>query len=651
MYKRMSCDFETHSLNNLIKCGTHRYADDTSTGIYLLGYKFDDNDTCIWINDGSPFPNDVADYVRQGGAVYAFNAAFERQIWNSVLTAEHGVPPLTIEQCFCTMTQGLANGLPGGLANQARALGVDLTKDKVGKELIRKYSILNVPWEKIPEEDQILFADYCIKDVDIERAVSSQLRVLSDIEWEDYHNVERMNDEGISVDLDFAEAAVALADQVRGEVTALVIALTHGEVTKITQRKSRDAWMDTRLTGAQKRVITNDKGALSFGEPARRELLECDDLADDVVEYLRLIDMAGGSTIGKYEAMIRAEVEGKIYGAFKFNSAHTGRASSTLVQLQNMKRPKYSDAEAEVLMQAVIDAEPIENAAETLGLLVRHAIYADEGMTTMDFSSVEYIVLMWLAGDTSAMDAYRRGEDAYILLAMKMFGIAYDDVTKDQRFNAKIVVLAAGFGGGANAVMSMSKQFGVAIDPHHAKALVDGYRSANPLVVTLWGTIKDAVRNAVRNPGEEYSIFRGLVTYESDRNSLWCRLPSGRLLRYMNPRYEFIDPPWDGEPIPAVTFQNNSRLPKSDQKEWPRTALSHINGSENLTQAISNDLLRDCLAICYDEGLSPFMMVHDEITVLGEHVELMQSIMTSVPEWCADMPLRCDGRFSWIYGK
>jgi DNA polymerase len=647
----LSIDFETRSLNNLIKCGVYRYADDTSTGIYMLAYKFDDNATRIWLNNGDPFPDTIIDYVRKGGAVYAFNAAFERQIWNTILTDEHKqVPRLKLEQTFCTMVQGLVNGLPGSLENQSRALGVNLSKDTIGKDLIRKYSILNVPWEKIPAEDQKLFADYCIKDVEVERAVSSQLRELSPIEWEDYHNVEKMNDEGITVDLDFAEAAVLLADQVRSEVAKKVTALTNGAVVKITQRKTRDLWMDTRLTTGQKELIRNDKGALSFGEPARRELLLCDDLDDSVRSYLALVDMAGGSTIGKYEAMIRGEVEGRIHGAFLFNAAHTGRASSRLVQLQNMKRPIYSDDEAELLMTQVIDGIPIDDAANTLGYLVRHAIYSDTGMTVMDYSSVEYIVLMWLAGDSLAMDEYARGEDAYIKLAMKMFNIAYDDVTKDQRFNAKVVVLAAGFGGGAGAVMSMAKQFGVSIDPYRAKALVEGYREANPLVVALWSDINTAVRDAVRNIGTETSICDGRVRYESDGSSLWCTLPSVRMLRYLHPKYEFMEMPW-GDSVACVGFQNNSRLPKASESDWPRSALSHINGSENLAQAIANDLLRDALAFCYEDGLVPFMMVHDEIAVYGSHVELMKSIMTSVPEWAEGMPLRCDGRFSYIYGK
>ena len=81
--RTISIDFETHSECNLITDGTLRYAQDPSSGVYTMSYKFSDEDQKrTWVPGyDMVFPHRVADHIAAGGIIEAWNAAFERLIF------------------------------------------------------------------------------------------------------------------------------------------------------------------------------------------------------------------------------------------------------------------------------------------------------------------------------------------------------------------------------------------------------------------------------------------------------------------------------------------------------------------------------------------------------------------------------------------
>lgn len=653
MYKKLHIDFETRSKIDIKKCGLYKYIYDLSTDIYCLGYAFDDEKPNVWL-PGETFPQEIIQHIINKGAVYAFNAEFELLTWNEILVTLYSrfndcIPELDLDNVYCTAAQGRVNSLPGSLEHQARALGANIGKNTDGKRLISQYSAKNIPWDDIPDEDKNKFIQYCMDDVNVERLVGKALRDLSDDEWCDYRNVVRMNMRGIKVDIDFCKAAIELAEDVKLDVIKKVSLLTNGLVTKPTDRKNRDAFLTPLLTEQQKKLITvNDK--LSFSKDKREALYEMEDIHPDVRRYLELMFDAGTSTISKYDAILRSHINGKVYGAFVFSSATTGRASSRLVQLQNMKRPIFTDEEAENLIDHVKRGEPISDPADTLTYLIRPTIFDDtNGMTVMDYSSIEYVVLSWIAGNKKALDDYANGVDAYVELATSIFNCKKDEVTKDQRQAAKITILAAGFGGGKGAVQSMAKAYNVDFTDSEAKNLIDKYRNSHKKEVKLWHDLKKAIHGAVRYPNVEYNVAR--CNIESDGNNLWIQLPSGRYLRYIDPKYEMVEPPWEGDLIPAVTYKNTKVVPSTIRIDWPRATLNHIVATENICQAIANDLLRDALRQCEKAGLKTFMMVHDELVVTGDHRKTLHDIMTTPPTWAEDLPLKAEGEFRYCYGK
>lgn len=134
-----SLDLETRSAVDLLSRGAYVYAADPSTDVLLASYRL--GDTMHRWRRGDPVPADLAAHVLAGGDIWAWNAAFERLLWWHVLTPRYGWPRPRLEQFRCTAAVARALSLPGSLDGIGPALGLEVTKDKAGKALIKKFSI------------------------------------------------------------------------------------------------------------------------------------------------------------------------------------------------------------------------------------------------------------------------------------------------------------------------------------------------------------------------------------------------------------------------------------------------------------------------------------------------------------------------------
>lgn len=605
----------------------------------------------MWL-PGKPFPSRIVDHIKQGGAIWAHNAQFERLIWWYVLAPDYGLPEPNYEQWRCTAAQARAHGLPGALGDCARALGIPQQKQADGRRLIQTYSVPG-HIEIIPQADLDLFVAYCQQDVVVERMLTNLLRELSDYEWDEYALNERICDRGVPIDVPFAAAALDYAEAVRADVDSNIVKLTDGKVSNARGRKDRDAWFLPLLTEDQLDLIHEYKDGvkkLRFDQRHRAALLEADDLDPKAARFVELVEEAGGVTISKYTAMVSREVDGRLHGALMFNGAgQTGRFSSTGLQLHNLKREGVPDPDA--LIQLVVDGFEIDDVTATLAKLVRPTIYRPEGLTWCDYSSIEGRVAPWLAnspeGDAK-LDLYRQGVDPYIYNAAATFGIPMEEVTKDQRQAGKIQELSLQFLGGAGALKHMARNYGMNIPDAQASMLRDKWRAANPWAMRFGQQLARAALNAVRAPGEWFAA--GRVEYAFDGGDwLWCKLPSGRFIAYLKPRLEYVMTPW-GEEVRTVTRVVGSRKPKTGE-EWPRGPLNPTLYIENITQAVAADLLRAALMRCDRAGLAIVLHVHDEIVAEGYCEDELRELMLDSPIWAEGLPVDGEAGSGQRYGK
>ena len=109
--------------------------------------------------------------------------------------------------------------------------------------------------------------------------------------------------------------------------------------------------------------------------------------------------------------------DGRIHGTFNQTITATGRISSTEPNLQNIP----------VRME--------------LGQEIRRAFIPMEGCVFLDadYSQIELRLLAHMSGDKNLIEAYRTEADIHRITAAKVFNVPYEDVTKEQRRNAKAV--------------------------------------------------------------------------------------------------------------------------------------------------------------------------------------------------------------------
>jgi DNA polymerase len=620
-----------------------------------MSYAFDAGEIKTWFAEDGTFPVEVIEYINSCGQISAHNAQFERYLFDFVIGNDFGFTPPKLEQWQCTSARAMAHGLPASLGDICNALDLPLQKQKEGARLIREYSAPGhrKQWKG---DDKKLMREYCEMDVATMRQFCSVLRELSPKEWEQYHVTEKMNDRGVPVQVEFAKAALAYSEEVKSEVDEKIRKLTSGEVKNARARKARDTWFLPLLTSEQLKLITKHKDGkegISLDKEHQGYLLSCDDLDGQARKFVELLQDAGGSSISKFKSMVNLNHEGRVYCPMVWNGAgQTGRYSSRGLQLQNFNNKVFDNPDE--LIADVLAGKPLDKPANTLGRLTRSAITSPEGLTYSDYSQIEARVLPWLCGaeDYEAeevLDVFRNGRDIYSENAVGMFNLpSIEAVTKDLRQSAKVAVLACGFGGGANALLSMAKAYGMKLDHDEAKHIVELWRTANPWAERLWYGLKLAAHQAVSNP---HTVQRfGRIKFSSDgKDFLWAMLPSGRCLAYMQPKFELVDYPWGDSGVELTCLWGGGK-PKAGQK-WLRRTLNHLILSENVTQGAAADVMRETLVRADRAGLKTLFSVHDEMIVEGECFDKLNAIMETPPAWADCLPIAADTQFAMRYGK
>jgi DNA polymerase len=638
-------DYESKSECDLLAKGSFNYARHASTKMLCAAYAFDDEEPQLWWAD-EPAPARLVEYFKSGGQIRAHNEEFDRLLTWYVVCPDYGLPEPALERWYCTAAQARANCAPGSLEDVGRFASASMRKDHRGKQLVRMCCL--PPFNEDPAVLKEL-GEYALQDVRAMRAISKAMRPLSAEELADYHVNERINDRGVLVDVPLAKAAMRYAHDELVEIEERVAELTDGEITSVRSPKMRE-WVLARVGDeAKKLMLVKDK--YSIDKTVRANLLAMenpDEIPPAVAEVIQCASDLWASSVAKFQrlASIADDEDHRVRGAFVFaGGSATGRASSYGAQIHNLPRKSAKDPLA--VRAAMVRGHEIVpkygvNITSILKEMLRPAIIAAPShvFINYDWSAIEARVLPWLSeGGEDTLNVFRRGEDMYIATARNMFSV--HDVAPDQRQQAKVAVLACGFGGGVGAFAAMARVYGLSMPESEAQRMVALWRRANPWAQPMWRRAEDAYRRAMRNPGSEFTANR--VTYMYDKTHLWYMLPSGRVLCYPYARFDE-----DGE----VSYAKAAWKPSAEAKEWPRAKLWYGVAVENITQAVAHDVLRHSLRVMDAEGIPAIAHIHDEVIVEcpacnADDVGLrMREIMTTPPSWANGLPLAVDGGVS-----
>ena len=605
-----------------------------------MSYAFDDGEVATWL-PGMPFP-DIS-----GHQIMAHNAAFERLVFWYVLCPTLGIPEPPLERFTCTAAQARANCLPGSLEDVGRAVSSKMKKDHRGSALIR---LLSVPRKDGTfNDDPALMAEffaYCEQDVRAMREISKAMRPLSDDELADYHANERINDRGVLVDTDLCRAAIGYAEAELIEIQEIVREVSKGEIASVRSPRMRQ-WVQDRVgPEAVKLMWTGEKYSIDKTVRANLLTLGPDEVPADVAEVIQCADDLWASSVAKFKRLADlADVEdNRVRGAFVFaGGSATGRAASYGAQVHNFTRKTARDPAA--VRQAMVRGHQIvpsygKRVTDVLKGMLRPALVPAPGkvFVVADWSSIEGRVNPWLsncpAGETK-LDVFRSGRDPYKVNAMALFGVAYDDVTGDQRQVGKVQELALGFLGGEGSFDTFGRVYGVQVE--NVPRAIRVWRSANPWAMKHGHDLEAAYTRAMRHKGHECRA--GRVCYLFDGQHLWYALPSGRVLCYPYAKL-------DGD---GVSYLKASWKPAADATEWPRARLWRGLAVENVTQAVANDILRHALRRLEDVVLH----IHDEIVVecVDDRAAEVERVMCEPPDWAVGLPLAAEVKIMTRYGK
>lgn len=647
--KKLSCDIETFSDVDLIRCGVYKYADSPDFEMLLFAYAADDGDVhIIDIAGGEELPEKIIQAIKSDTVVKtAYNAQFERVCLSRYLKLPEG-EYLNPQSWYCTAVQAAELALPLSLADVGSVLGLERQKMTEGKELIKYFCVpckptksngnrtRNRPCHDINKWET--FKKYCMRDVDVERQIADKLKMypIRDEEHRLYVLDQIINDRGVLVDSELAEQAVKLNSiqtTVAVEQAYMITGLENPN--SVTQLKQ---WLKE-----------NGVEIESLSKKAVKSL--ADETDGDVSEMLKLRLLMAKTSVKKYEAVIRSVCsDNRVHGMMRFCGANrTGRWSGNILQPQNLPQNHLPDL---TLARDIVkdgDFEMLDmmfgNVPNVLSELIRTILIPkpNHRFIVADFSAIEARVLAWIAGEQWRIDTFKNGGDIYCASASKMFKVPVEKhgVNGELRQKGKISELACGYGGSVGALKNMGA-VEMGVQENELQGLINDWRNANPHIVRFWYEVGNAAMKAIK---EKTTVPLGKLVFAYERGILFIRLPSGRRLSYIKPR------------IGTNRFGGDSitYMGINSAKKWDRLETFGGKLTENIVQGTARDLLANARINAANAGYDTVFHVHDEIICevpngYGSVDELCR-LMCIKTDWADGLPLNADGFECEYYKK
>ena len=684
--------------------GAVAYTEHPSAEVISLAYDLKDGlGTRLWLPGMEP-PADLFQHIQTGGLIEAWNCGFEFWVWKNVCFARMGWPELPFWQLRDAAAKSRAFALPGSLEKAGAAVGSEIQKDKEGDRLIRKFCVPRNPTKSNPATrisptedlaDAQKFFEYNMTDIRAEASISALCPDLSPEENEFHLCTQAANVRGTGLDLKTINAGIRILDQALEQYDDELHTLTDGAVEKASQVSRLSKWLEGHG------VFTRSLDADAI------ESILARDVPDVVARALRIRQLVGSAGVKKLYAMQRmASKAGRAHDMFIYHGARTGRDTGKDIQPQNLVKQgpelfwcsvcgksygthrddcPYCQATAPAKREpwgwAAVDqaAEEIQKASLphleniygdavlTLSGCIRGMFVPAAGHDFLcsDYSSIEAVVTAMLAGEQWRIETFQRKEDIYLISASRITGTPVEEYLShpngpkghpDRQKIGKVAELALGFGGWINAWLQFDKSG--SFSDEEIKRTIMAWRDASPGIVEMWGGqvrgkpwapernelygFEGMAIAAVSNPGHFYQY--GSVGYIQQGDVLYCRLPSGRYLTYHRPR---LSPSsrWEGQV--SLSFEGYNSNPQMGPTGWIRIDTFGGRLAENVVQATARDVLRDAVVRLERAGYPHVLRVHDEIICEVPEgygsIEEMERLMSIMPEWAADWPVRAEG--------
>jgi DNA polymerase-1 len=322
----------------------------------------------------------------------------------------------------------------------------------IGKKGIYQGSMRHVPLEKQKE--------YAVEDADITLQLKNHFtKELATQEVVDlFHKIElplvrvlaSMESAGIRIDVDYLNE---LAKQFKEETLVLEERIYEqaGERFNLASPKQLGPILFDKLKIVDKPKKTKT-GQYSTAEDVLSYLAKDHTIISDILEWRSIIKLSN-----TYIEALPQQVNpnsNRVHTIYNQAVAATGRLSSNHPNLQNI---------------------PIRTKR---GRSVRKAFVPcddDHVLLAADYSQIELRVIASLSGDTEMQEAFTKGEDIHASTAAKVFNVSLDEVTREQRGQAKTVNFGIIYGVSAFGLSNQTN-----LSRSESKALIDAYYETYP---------------------------------------------------------------------------------------------------------------------------------------------------------------------------
>lgn len=674
---KLSLDYETASKADLKKCGADVYSRHPSTRVLMLGYRFNREQTRLWLPHKGPMPRLLREGIESKDVIKtAFNAPFELSITENTLGLQ-----TPIDRWRCVQVMAFSLGLPGKLeplVRDALKLPKQFHKDPEGDRLLRKFAFPSSRATHLTDPDDFeKLGRYCVQDVNAEcKAYDVMLPYIENIDelFRRWVIDQRINRRGLPIDYEFIDAALDLAEESKAEYVQELKDRTGLQNPNST--KQLLPWLQER--GYPYASLAKNKVEIAVRESTS--------LTEEAKEVIQLRLESNKTSITKFARLRDASYGGRLRNTYQYRgAAATGRWAGRILG-QNIPRPwkGVEDHLAEarrMILQRDMDSikwffgKPLEVIVSS----IRSAIAPPPGkkFAVADLSSIELVVIAWLTNCTFWLDVIAQGKDAYKAFAERWLQIPYESVSKAQRTLSKPAALGCGYRMGAGRQVKDPKtgdlvktglwgyaaNMGVAMTKKQCKEAVKVYRELSVEIVEAWTHLEEAAMHCVKT-GEKVRSVGGIV-FDRKRPFLRMRLPSGRCIHYCRPLIEMVEIEYEKEdPVTGeievvkskklgVTYERVSQT----SGKWVRRGNHGGRYIEQAVQGIAADVLEGGLHEAEADGGIPVVgHYHDEIISEADindvtALKRLIACMVKRKDWASTMMVRAEGFEDSFYHK
>ena len=615
----ITLDFETYYSKDysLSKLTTEEYIRDKRFEVIGVAFKVNANPTEWVTGTHHDIQKRLKELDWQNSALLCHNTLFDGAILSWVFGIEAGLYMDTL--CMARAIHGVDAG--GSLA----ALVKRYNLGEKGTEVI---DALGKKREDFDSADLDRYGGYCRNDVDLTYSLfyvlakefpRSELELI-DMTLQMFIKPTLKIDDGLLMDRQ-EEIKTEKSELLRGLMSVLKAENEEEVRKKLCSNKQFAQVLESfGIKPPVKTSPTTGKETFAFAKNDEG-FIELTQHEDPVVQQLCAVRLGTKSTLEESRIerfiRIRGRNRGRLPIPLKYYGAHTGRWSGMdSVNLQNLpSRDKKKKA-------------------------LKNSVVAPEGSVVIncDSSQIEARVLAWLAGQTSVVEQFRKGEDVYSIFASKIYDRPISKKDPVERFVGKTCILGLGYGTGALKLKHTLKTQppGADITEEEAKRIVSVYRNENDKIPELWSECDRALHHLAEWPSgtNEYTLGE----HECVRvTSHGIRLPNGLYIQYPKLR------------MSSGKFIYDSR--KGVVNIWGGAMV------ENIVQALARIIVGEQMLEIRRQGYRPVLTVHDAAVIVvkkderEQAVKVITTVMSTPPAWAPGLPVSCEAKYGESYGE